>query len=222
VALRDLDEALVAAPRVASALVYRRPIEATEQVDNLVEQEARESRKKSGESLWGLGIAGWGAIGLEGGVRPLLDVAYAYEARAFAVLASARIPLSSERSDSSASLGGIAVGMRWFPSADDVTPYLGGGLAYDWLSYRLDGDRTRFAYENNGVAPYAEAGVEILRTHRARLSAGVRVDVPFFSLQPTASQRSAIAYAESTGSPVHPPFGSKWAVPISGGVTVMF
>src|SRR5690606_21210973 len=56
--LNGLDEVLVAADRVAQALVHGKPIEETATVDTLVGMETRKAQKKSGEAFWGVGLFG--------------------------------------------------------------------------------------------------------------------------------------------------------------------
>ena len=56
--LANIEEMIPAAPRLADALVHNKPIDATVDMESVTEQEARELRKISGESLWNMGIFG--------------------------------------------------------------------------------------------------------------------------------------------------------------------
>jgi hypothetical protein len=68
---------------------------------------------------------------------------------------------------------------RYFFTNTDASPYIGGGMAWDYLNLTLPGT---FSGQNTGLGVFGEAGVEVLRTYHTHLSFGVRVDLPFFSL----------------------------------------
>ena len=56
--LANIEEMIPAAPRLVDALVHNKPIDDTVDMETVTEQEARELRKISGESLWHLEIFG--------------------------------------------------------------------------------------------------------------------------------------------------------------------
>ena len=56
--LANIEEMIPAAPRLVEALVHNKPIDDTVDMETVTEQEARELRKISGESLWNIGIFG--------------------------------------------------------------------------------------------------------------------------------------------------------------------
>ena len=56
--LANIEEMIPAAPRLVDALVHGKPIGATVDMESVTEQEARELRKITGESLWNVGIFG--------------------------------------------------------------------------------------------------------------------------------------------------------------------
>ena len=63
--LANIEEMIPAAPRLVDALVHGKPIDATVDMETVAEQEARELRKISGESLWNVGIFGTTIPGTE-------------------------------------------------------------------------------------------------------------------------------------------------------------
>lgn len=56
--LANIEEMIPAAPRLVDALVHNKPIDDTVDMETVTEQDARELRKISGESLWHIGILG--------------------------------------------------------------------------------------------------------------------------------------------------------------------
>ena len=54
--LANIEEMIPAAPRLVNALVHDQPIDDTVDMETVTEQEARELRKISGESMWNVGI----------------------------------------------------------------------------------------------------------------------------------------------------------------------
>ena len=58
IVLANIEEMIPAAPRLVDALVHGKPIDATVDMESVTEQEARELRKITGESLWNVGIFG--------------------------------------------------------------------------------------------------------------------------------------------------------------------
>ena len=56
--LANIEEMIPAAPRLVNALVHNKPLDDTVDMETVTEQEARELRKISGESLWHLEIFG--------------------------------------------------------------------------------------------------------------------------------------------------------------------
>ena len=185
--LSNIEEMTVAAPRVADALLQGKALAETAKVDNLVGEETRTSRKETGDTFFAIGVlgfslpddawAGYGAI-----------ARFHYETARYAISIDARIGGSSQR-DGDAHLYGIAVGGRYFLSDADVSPYVGGGLGVLWIGLRESVFNPTYSYdeyrsrEGSGLAPFAEAGVELLRMHRSRLDLGLRLDVPLYEIE---------------------------------------
>ena len=107
-------------------------------------------------------------------------------------------------------------------------PLLGGGLG---LLAGLEADEGEYPYPGGpssgyfqaewfGLAPYVEAGVEVLRLHRGRIALHVRADFPLASLQ----SREIEVWSEwdSPERPSRVPAQSRYVVPVSIGISVAF
>ena len=68
--LANIEEMIPAAPRLVDALVHNKPIDDTVDMETITEQEARELRKISGESLWHVGIFGTFVPGTDVAAEP--------------------------------------------------------------------------------------------------------------------------------------------------------
>ena len=181
--LRGIEEASVAAPRLAESIVHGTPIVETEKVDNLVGQETRPTAKRGGGSVhFSLGIVGE-IPPLDQGVAPApgLDLHVHYENKAWELGGGMRF--GSGQATSSAPAVGFymaELGGRYFMNETDVTPFFGAGVGWEYLNLRIPS--TGFEGNNAGLGAYAEIGVEFLRTYHTHLSVGVRLDLPFFSI----------------------------------------
>jgi hypothetical protein len=128
------------------------------------------------------------------------------------------------------SLFSLSVGGRGYLSKRDVSPFFGGGLGILRLEAHEGGygdsgpTSTFFDGDRFGVAPYVEAGVEMLRLHRGRVALVVRADLPTASLR--SEEIPAWEYWDpyegrlysQTGHPAQ----SRYVVPITIGVSVAF
>jgi hypothetical protein len=122
----------------------------------------------------------------------------------------------------------LSVGGRYFLSRRDTSPFFGGGLGV----LRLDADdgysgsdaTPPFYGERSGVAPYLEAGVEMLRLHRGRVALLVRADFPMGPVK--SDEIAAWSYQDPyTGRAYEEPgrpAASRYVVPLSIGVSVAF
>jgi hypothetical protein len=207
--LQGIEEVEVAAPRIAAAIVHRVPLVETEKVDNLVGGDTRTPRSKPGKVHFALGLVGL-APPLDQGVSPApglsLDVHYETPDQRLELGGSFRGGGGSASNTSPQEGFAIfSVGGRYYTSDADFSPYVGGGLSWEFLSLTLPGD---FTGNNSGLGAYADAGVEILRTHHAHLALGARIDVPFFALNPTG-------YIANTPSGAAALAGSYYYAPLS-------
>lgn len=179
--LHGIEEVAVAAPRIADSIVRGTPLPETQTVDNIVGQETREPATRPGKLHFAIALTGTFAPFDQGlGVGPggILDLHYEMSQVEFG--GSLRFGGGSS-SDTSPSVAFFAASMggRYFTSAKDVSPYLGGGLAWSFYSVSVP---SGFDGQNSGLGAYFDAGVEVMRTCHAHLAIGVRVDMPFFAL----------------------------------------
>lgn len=218
VRLDGIEELPAAAPRIADALVHGKALATTQRVDNLLEVETRRAPTKKGSLKFTLGVAdvesaGWGARATG------FSLGLMYATPGFALPTEMRFAWSdSPNGGKELTLFSFSVGGRAYLSKHDTSPFLGGGLGilnlsaseYDWPTTGFDAHRT-------GIAPYVEAGVEMLRLHRARIGLLLRADFP------TGSLRSEeMLDWNSSARRVLFPAQSRYIVPLTIGVNLAF
>jgi hypothetical protein len=222
--LQKIEEVMVAAPRIAEAIVKGLPITETEKVDNLVGQETRQPLSKPGKTHFALGLVGV-LPPLDQGLTPspglVLDVHYETGSQQFEVGGSMRFGGGNGGADNPAICNGFFVfslGGRWYSADTDVSPYLGGGLSWSFLNLSLPG-QTGFQGQGSGLGAYVDAGVEILRTHHAHLAFGARLDLPFFSVK---DQGYSTGFSSTPGYTAPPPPSSIYYAPLSLEIRLTF
>jgi hypothetical protein len=180
--LHDLEEVIVAAPRIAASIVHGTPIVETQTVENLVSQETREPATKPGKLHFAIGLLGTFSPYNQGfGAAPggLLDLHY--ELPQWELSGSLRFGGgSSSNTLPTNSFFDFSLGGRYFFDSRDVSAYFGGGLA--WSYYSLHVPNIGFDGNNSGFGLYVDGGVEVMRTRHSHLALGLRVDVPFYAL----------------------------------------
>ncbi len=212
--LANIEEMIPAAPRLVDALVHDKPIDDTVDMETVTEQEARELRKISGESLWHVGIFGTFVPGTDISAEPGFEYGWSYQTPSYAVGTEFR---TSGRDTFEESVGtGIqdsdpegfsffawSIGGRYFFNKQNISPYVGGGLAIVNTSYettvrrrkewfgsaerysQLWGEEWEWTDESEsdtGLGTYAIVGIEALRLTQSRLNLELRVDRPLFKL----------------------------------------
>lgn len=219
--LDDIEEVSIAAPRAALAVVRNEPMSRSQQVDTLLETETRQGPLKEGKVSFGLGALGLVAPGQGVATGGGLSLSMSYSAPSFSVPVQFRVA-GGGRGDRSggANLVGFDVGMRWMASRRDISPFVGGGVG--WLHWSVD-DHPAEDYwtptaSYSGAAPFVEVGVEILRLHRARVSASLRTDFPLQDLVRPEGTR----WDPATDRPTIIPARSFYSVPVTFGVSVAF
>lgn len=230
VELQGLEEIPAVSTRLAGALVHGLAFSETQRVDNLLEVETRPARAKKGSVKFTAGVADVESIG-HGARAAGFSLGLLYATPGFALPAEMRFAWDDSGSgEPSLDLFSFSVGGRGYLSKRDVSPYLGGGLGVLRLSaseglYPEPGNPGTYFYgERFGVAPYVEAGVEMLRLHRGRIGFQVRADLPLWSLESPAMD----IYVPWDGRGPYPdeaysyPAQSRYVVPVSIGVTVAF
>ena len=198
--LANIEEMIPAAPRLVDALVHNKPIDDTVNMETVTEQEARELRKISGESLWTVGIFGTFVAGTDVVAEPGFEYGWSYQTPSYAVgtefRTSGRDAVEGTVATGFQDNGGDgfsfftwSIGGRYFFNKRNISPYAGGGLAIVNTSYEtkvLFGRRYYDAYydleSHSGLGAYGVAGIEALRLTESRLKLELRIDRPFFSL----------------------------------------
>lgn len=206
------------ARRLAEALVQGRPVEDTRLVDNLVESEGRRLVTRTGSRKFEFGALAMGA-GQGTGTGAGFTLGFAYDSPAFAIPAELRFAQSS-KGERSVDMFSIATGGRYYLSRSDVAPFVGAGLSMLHLSYSELRDPPRYLYLEDshwGPGAYAEAGLQLFRTHRGRMTAKVRADFPFYSLHPEGMTWDARGMNPRTETA-----GEKYLVPVTFGLTMSF
>jgi hypothetical protein len=215
-----IEETVSAAPRLVESLVTRTSIARTARVDNIVGEDARELRKKSGRTQFGAGILGSAFLGGNSIVAPGIDLALYHETERVAVGGDLRLSYRSQGDygdEKGASFYALSIGGRYFTSSEDITPFIGGGLS--WSSISLTG--TDFTASESGLSAYAEGGVEALRTHQTRIILGLRANLPFYAPKDDTMHYS---YNPETGTGYTPVKHdeTRYTVPVTINATVMF
>jgi hypothetical protein len=221
--LQNIEEVMVAAPRIAESIVKGLSLTETEKVDNLVGGETRQPKSKPGKTHFALGLVGV-LPPLDQGLTPAagldLDVHYETGSQQFEVGGSMRFGGGNGGSNSPAICNGFfifSLGGRWYTADTDVSPYLGGGLSWSYLNLSLPGQGN---YDSTGLGTYVDAGVQILRTHHAHLAFGARLDLPFFSVRSQGYYYSG--YSSPGVSQPPPPPSSIYYAPLSLEIRLTF
>ncbi len=183
--IANIEEMIAAAPRLVDALVHNKPIESTVDMETVTETEARELKKVSTESHYGLGFFGAFIPGIDINGIPGYRIGWSYELPSYAVEVEGRI-VSDENDTREAGFAAFSIGGLYFFSKRNISPYVGGGVTASraWWdephSFLEDTGKSEF---NRGMGIYAVAGLQMLRTTQNRLKLELRVDRPFFSLE---------------------------------------
>lgn len=197
--LSGLDEVPVAAPRLVEALVEKKPVAETQTVTNIVGQEARVPKKKASEiHAWmgmvavaapGGGTGGGAHLGFSAGsdqwsfVGDLRLAGQSFAEPAAVAVTIFSLGLLRPEPEGKFAYVSLSGGVRHHLMTTDTSPFLGAGVALDYVGYDPDGDYRKS--KNTGVAGYGELGLDVLRTHVAGGAIAFRFDAPAFSLEKT-------------------------------------
>ena len=193
--LANIEEMIPAAPRLVDALVHNKPIDDTVDMETVTEQEARELRKISGESMWNVGILGTFIPGTDIAGEPGYEFGWSYETPSYAVGTEFRGSGSDGNEENyEFSFFAWSIGGHYFFNKRNISPYVGGGLAivHTETTVRkrkrsfdfgpLWGEVWEWTESDTGLGTYAIVGIEALRLTQSRLNLELRVDRPLFKL----------------------------------------
>ena len=132
--IANIKEMSTAAPKLVNALLHEKPI-----ASNVAEHEARELQKIKGGSLWHIGFLGVISApsrDLVGG--PGFNLGWSYETPSFAVGGEFQISGRAEYvpGQDSFLFYSESIGGRYFFNKQNISPYIGGGLARISIDYK--------------------------------------------------------------------------------------
>ncbi len=194
--IADIEEMVVAAPRLVDALVHNKPMTSTADIENVVEEDTPVSRKITGESLWTMGLFGTSIPGTNLNAELGFEVGLSYERPTYAVETEFRFTGGEEPGGDRFIFSSWSIGGRYFFNKQNISPYIGGGLAlvsanYErvitqhrrgWFSDEWESYDDYHSEEDSGLGAYIIGGIEMLRLSTNRLKLELRVDRPLFSL----------------------------------------
>lgn len=198
-AVEELEEAI---PRLVDAVVKRRKIEDTAEVDTVTAKESAPYRKKHGEFLWGLGLK------VSTPLRADYSALYGFGLKLGYEMKFARIDIDlagGAHPEREYQLLMIGLSGYWLPLAEWWTPFIGGGLSY--TSLRSEGperiekryytnelgdqqislNKMTPIYDGHGLSIFVSGGMEFFRLHDVRLLAEARLILPCFLSNETTS-----------------------------------
>lgn len=87
--------------------------------------------------------------------------------------------IAGEDNGGDLSFAAFSVGMLYFFSKQNISPYVGAGMTAGraWRTHGLE-----VTDQERGMGVYAAGGLQMLRTTQNRLKLELRVDRPFYSL----------------------------------------
>ena len=193
--LGNIEEMISAAPRLVDALVHRKSLAATVDMESVVEQEARRHRKIPGESFWDIGLLGTFALITDADMigKPGYSLGWFHETPSYAVGTAFWGAGGEDDEGDSFHFFSWGIGGRYFFNKQNFSPYVGGGFSHVWSGYeqttsRWNSRRDRWEEEwesedGNGLGGYVVGGMEAMRLTSVRLKLELRVDRPFFQLE---------------------------------------
>jgi hypothetical protein len=186
--ISGMDEIHTASPRLVSALVENKSFEDTKNVDNVISSETQPAKVQRGSMGMEGGLFGTTAIGAPANASGGVALGLVYRAERFAVSGTGRAG-GIGSGDSKIGLASLDLGARYYITASETAPFLGGGfvLGYYKLNREEPGVRD---IEGSGVGAYAHGGIEFLRTHHTAFNIAARMDMPFYALKTASKSES--------------------------------
>ena len=209
--ITGVEEAPTASGRVVDALVSGKPLEETQNVTNVLSQEARTPLQKQGRPGFAGGIIGVTPAGIPTGVGAGAELGMVYEADRFALSAHGRLAGGGSGGGSGFMYFNLGVGARYFITDGDITPYVGGGTGFSAYNASTSDPPSRannysdsyqsssFSGSGSGMNVYGEVGIEAFRTHRVSMIAGLRADAPLFALSDGGDKKYIVPVSLNVG-----------------------
>jgi hypothetical protein len=176
--LEGIEEAPVAADRLAKALVEHTTLEQTQNADNTVNAGSSAAEHRRVQVSWfiggsiveSLGVTSSPSAGIEGDVEFRLHrLSLLLQLRAGGIASASAVT----------SYGSADVGARYYGTDDDIAPFAGGGLSFATFSVSQSSASN---YSGAGPAAYGEVGIGFLRSSFVGAIVSLRADVPMFTL----------------------------------------
>jgi hypothetical protein len=172
--MSSIEETSSVAQRLAAALIDKKDTAETAAATNTSSVEAQAKNQKSGHLKVEFGILG--AMPLTVAVAPGAGlygkINYELEAAVFAL--GARFAANDKMATA-----GMDVGGDMHIGSADTAPFLGGGLAMTYLNVNAPDS---FRGSRFGLGGFAQGGVTAFRSSRTNLRAGVRLELPMYTL----------------------------------------
>lgn len=176
--LTGMDELPTAAPRLAGSLSDGRTMEQTKTVDNVLESEARRPKVQQGQMGFEMGLFGMTSAGEGSGASGGIDLGLDYRASSVGVTARGRAG-GIGSTDTKVSTADLDLGVRYYFSNGETSPFVGGGVALSYFNLESKGGAGK---DGSGMGAFGELGYEMLRTQHVAVNAALRVDAPFYAL----------------------------------------
>ncbi len=203
--LASIEEMVSAAPRLVDALVHRKPIAATTDIENITEQEARAFQRVPARFAGHLGFLGVFVPGTKTTSSPGMEMGVSYETLSYSVGSEIRFNFiddslnlendfwledvrpTKEEGDDAVHFFCWSISLRRFFNKQNISPYVGAGggiIVYKYYQpatalYTFGEDRkidTYIGEVKTGMDIHAIFGVEALRFTKTRLRFELRVD----------------------------------------------
>lgn len=209
IVVSGLEEVPVVAARLADAIVHKKPIEATETVNNVAAQEARQPASKKGQMGFQGGVFGVAPVTASTGVGAGVDLGLLYRGDRFSVGGDLRLA-GGGSSSRTMSYTVLSTGVRYAFSDGDFAPFAGGGVGLSHLTLERDSGQDQ---SGTGFGAYLEGGVEALRTHHVSVSASLRADAPFYTVKADGGPRTV--YDGNGNAVALSQVGDRYLLPVS-------
>jgi hypothetical protein len=180
--LQGVEEVPVAADRLVAAIVENKPIEETQNVDNVVSSESVTPKQKTVQPGVILGLTGQSALGTPNTMSAGVEVDMQFRLHNLALLGQGRAG-GIGSGNNTLGYGSLGLGLRYFLSDADLAPFIGGGLMFAYFQAN-EGNNTNA--NGSGFGSYGEVGLAFMRSSHVGGVINLRIDLPTFKLDQTA------------------------------------